>query len=112
MRTFLNLQDRPTSARSTVEEEIARVKTECRQQIIESEIESYKLRLNQSNVEKDELLKATRELEKKYKELQNQYDANEQSWARLKTDMSEKQRKVKLAILYLQKKRFLLIFLV
>jgi predicted nucleic acid-binding Zn-ribbon protein len=80
--------------RSTAEEEIIRIKSECRQQIIESEVESYKLRLNQANSEKDELLKTIKELEKKNKDLQVKYDANEHSWARLKTDMSDKQRKV------------------
>ncbi|CAF4850775.1 unnamed protein product, partial [Rotaria sp. Silwood1] len=85
--------DRPTSARSTVEDEIARVKSECHQQIMNGEIESYKLRLNQSASEKDELVKTIKDLEKKYKELQIKYDANEQAWTRLKTDMSDKQRK-------------------
>jgi hypothetical protein len=46
------------------------------------------------NSEKDELLKTIKEFEKKYKDLQVKYDANEQSWTRLKTDMSDKQRKV------------------
>jgi chromosome segregation ATPase len=70
------------------------MKAECRQQIIDGEIESYKLRLNQSNNEKDELLKIIKDLEKKYKDLQIKYDADEQSWSRVKKDMSEKQRKV------------------
>jgi hypothetical protein len=70
------------------------MKTECRQQIIDGEIESYKLRLNQSNNEREDLLKTVKELEKKQKDLQIKYDANEQSWIRLKTDMSDKQRKV------------------
>ncbi|CAF2605170.1 unnamed protein product [Rotaria sp. Silwood2] len=85
--------DRPTSAKSIIEDEIARVKSECYQQIIDAEIESYKLRLNQSNNEKDELVKTIKEFEKKYKELQIKYDVNEQAWTRLKTDMSDKQRK-------------------
>ncbi|CAF1045918.1 unnamed protein product [Rotaria sordida] len=85
--------DRPASVRSTVEDEIARVKSECHQQIVDGEIECYKLRLNQSTSEKDELVKTIKELEKKYKELQIKYDANEQAWARLKTDTSDKQRK-------------------
>lgn len=77
-----------------VEDEISRVKAECRQQIIDGELESYKLRLNQSNNEKDELIKVVKELEKKYKDLQIKYDADEQAWIRMKTEMSEKQRKV------------------
>jgi predicted nucleic acid-binding Zn-ribbon protein len=85
-------KDRPKSI--VIEDEIARVKFECRQQIIDGEIESYKLRLNQSNHEKDELLKIIKELEKKYKELQIKYDADEHLWTRIKKDMSEKQRKV------------------
>ncbi|CAF1664164.1 unnamed protein product, partial [Adineta ricciae] len=88
----LNQQsERPKSL--LVEDEIARVKAECRQQIIDAEIESHKLRLNQSNNEKDELLKIIKDLEKKYKELQVKYDADGHAWARLKTDMAEKQRK-------------------
>ncbi|UJR36172.1 hypothetical protein I4U23_028906 [Adineta vaga] len=83
--------ERPKSI--VIEDEIARVKAECRQQIIDAEIESYKLRLNQSNSEKDELLKMVKDFEKKYKELQVKYDADGHAWARLKTDMSEKQRK-------------------
>ncbi len=71
------------------------MKSECRQQIIDGEIESYKLRLIQASSEKDELLKSIKELEKKNKDLQVKYDANEQSWTRLKTDMADKQRKVK-----------------
>jgi hypothetical protein len=35
-----------------------------------------------------------KDLEKKYKDLQIKYDADEQSWTRAKKDMSEKQRKV------------------
>jgi hypothetical protein len=70
------------------------LKAECRQQIIDGEIESYKLRINQSNNEKDELIKFIKDLERKYKDLQIKYDADEQSWTRVKTDMSEKQRKV------------------
>ena len=70
------------------------MKAECRQQIIDAEIESHKLRLNQSNNEKDELLKIIKDLEKKYKELQVKYDADGHAWARLKADMAEKQRKV------------------
>jgi hypothetical protein len=46
------------------------------------------------NSEKDELLKSIKELEKKNKDLQIKYDANEQSWTRIKTEMSDKQRKV------------------
>ncbi|CAF2526163.1 unnamed protein product [Rotaria sp. Silwood2] len=88
----LNQQnDRPKS--TAIEDEISRIKAECRQQIMDGEIESYKLRINQSNNEKDELLKINKDLEKKYKELQIKYDADEQSWIRIKTDMSEKQRK-------------------
>ncbi|CAF0924432.1 unnamed protein product [Rotaria sp. Silwood1] len=83
--------ERPKSI--AVEDEIARIKAECRQQIMDGEIESYKLRINQSNNEKDELLKINKDLEKKYKELQIKYDADEQSWMRVKGDMSEKQRK-------------------
>ncbi|CAF1059346.1 unnamed protein product [Rotaria sordida] len=83
--------DRPKS--TAIEDEIARIKIECRQQIMDGEIESYKLRINQLNYEKDDLLKTTKDLEKKYKELQIKYDADEQSWIRVKTDMSEKQRK-------------------
>lgn len=71
------------------------MKSECRQQIIDGEIESYKLRLMQAGSEKDELLKSIKELERKNKDLQVKYDANEQSWTRLKTDMADKQRKVK-----------------
>ena len=70
------------------------MKSECRQQIIDGEIESYKLRLLQAGSEKDELSKTIKELEKKNKDLQVKYDANEQSWIRLKTDMADKQRKV------------------
>ena len=70
------------------------MKSECRQQIIDGEIESYKLRLNQSNNEKDELLKIVKDLEKKYKDLQTKHDADERSWARTKRDMTDKQRKV------------------
>jgi len=70
------------------------MKAECRQQLIDGEIESYKLRLNQSNNEKDELLKMIKDLEKKHKDLQIKYDADAQSWSRVKKDMSEKQRKV------------------
>ncbi|CAF4125188.1 unnamed protein product [Rotaria socialis] len=88
----LNQQnERPKSV--AMEDEITRAKAECRQQIFDGEIESYKLRLNQSNYEKDELLKFTKDLEKKYKDLQVKYDADEQSWMRVKTEMSEKQRK-------------------
>ncbi|CAF3784029.1 unnamed protein product [Adineta steineri] len=83
--------DRPKSI--SVEDEIARVKAECHKQIVDAEIESYKLRLNQSNNEKDELLKIIKEIEKKYKELQIKYDADGHAWARVKTEMSEKQRK-------------------
>ena len=78
----------------TIEDDIAHVKAECRQQIIDGEIESYKLRLNQLNNEKDELLNIIKDLEKKCKDLQIKYDADVQSWTRVKTDMSEKQRKV------------------
>ncbi len=46
------------------------------------------------NSEKEELLKTIKELEKKYKELQVKYTSNEQAWIRLKTDTSDKQRKV------------------
>ncbi|CAF5176921.1 unnamed protein product, partial [Rotaria magnacalcarata] len=49
--------DRPASARSTAEDQIARVKAECNQQIIEGEVECYKLRINQLTNEKDDLLK-------------------------------------------------------
>jgi hypothetical protein len=77
-----------------IEDEIVRVKSECRQQMIDAEIESYKLRINQSHNEKDELLKVVKDFEKKYKDLQIKYDADAQSWARTKTDMAEKQRKV------------------
>ena len=62
---------------------------------MDGEIESYKLRLNQLNHEKDELLKIVKDLEKKYKDLQVKSDAEEQTWRRMKTDMIEKQRKVK-----------------
>ncbi|UJR09930.1 hypothetical protein I4U23_014152 [Adineta vaga] len=85
--------DRPTSTKSAAEEEIFRVQAECRQQIVDNEIDSYKLRLNQLNSEKEELLKTVKDFEKKYKELQNNYNADEQSLTRLKTDMSDKQRK-------------------
>ena len=78
----------------TVEDQIAKVKSECRQQIIDGEIESYKLRLLQSNTEKDELIKMVKELEKKYRDLQAKSDADEQSWTRMKKDLSDKQRKV------------------
>ena len=88
-----SVQDRPKSV--SAEDEIARVKAECRQQIIDGEMESVKLRLNQSNHEKDELLKMIKEFEKKYRELQIKSDTDEQSWLRMKTDMSEKQRKVR-----------------
>jgi chromosome segregation ATPase len=101
---FCFLKDRCTSSRSTAEDEITRIKSECRQQIIDGEIESYKLRLNQSHSEKDELLQAIKELEKKHKELQVKYDANEQSWTRLKTDMSDKQRKVNYINYFLEEK--------
>lgn len=67
---------------------------ECRQQILDGELESCKLRLNQSTIDKDDLLKTIKELERKHKDLQIKYDANEQSWMRLKSDMSDKQRKV------------------
>ncbi len=70
------------------------MKSECRQQIIDGEVESYKLRLNQLNNEKDELLKMIKDLEKKYKDLQTKHDADEKSWTRIKKDMIEKQRKV------------------
>jgi hypothetical protein len=40
-------------------------------------------------------LKAVKEFEKKNKDLQVKHDANEQSWTRLKTDMADKQRKVR-----------------
>ncbi|CAF4331852.1 unnamed protein product, partial [Rotaria magnacalcarata] len=53
----MNDEDRPASARSTVEDQIARVKAECNQQIIEGEVECYKLRINQLTNEKDDLLK-------------------------------------------------------
>ena len=72
-----------------------RIKNECRQQIFDGEIESYKLRLNQMNKEKDGFIKTLKESEKKYKELQMKHDANELAWNRLKSEMSEKQRKVK-----------------
>ena len=89
----LNQQgDRP---KSSAEEELARLKAECRQQIVEGEIESLKLRLNQSNHERDELLKVVKEFEKKYKELQIKADADEQTWTRMKNDMLDKQRKVR-----------------
>ena len=67
---------------------------ECRQQILDGELESYKLRLSQSVSEKDELLKTIKELERKLKDLQIKHDGNEQAWLRLKSDMSDKQRKV------------------
>ena len=86
-----------------MEDEIARIKSDCRQQISDGEIESYKLRLNQSNAEKDELLKSIKDFEKKNKELQMKYETSEQSWTRLKNDMSEKQRKVLSFFLYLYK---------
>ncbi|CAF3971616.1 unnamed protein product [Rotaria magnacalcarata] len=85
--------DRPASARSTAEDQIARVKAECNQQIIEGEVECYKLRINQLTNEKDDLLKTIKDLEKRCKELQIKRDVNEQSWLRLKADTSEKQRK-------------------
>ncbi len=96
----ISFQERPKSI--AIDDEITRIKSECRQQIIDGEIESYKLRLNQTNNEKDELLKTIKELEKKYKDLQIKYDADQQSWARAKKDISEKQRKVND---YLQKER-------
>ena len=77
-----------------MEDEITRMKSECRQQIIDGEIESCKLRLNQLTSEKEDLIKAIRDLEKKNKDLQSKYDANEQSWSRLKHDSADKQRKV------------------
>ena len=70
------------------------MKSECRQQLLDGEIESCKLRVNQLNSEKEELLKSIRDLEKRYKELLSKYDANEQSWSRLKHDHTDKQRKV------------------
>ncbi|CAF1635286.1 unnamed protein product, partial [Adineta ricciae] len=85
--------DRSTSGRSTVEDEVLRVQSECRQQIFDSEIESCKLRLSQATSEKEELIKVVKDLEKKHKELQNKYNADEQSLARMKTDMGDKQRK-------------------
>ena len=75
------------------------MQAECRQQIVESEIESYKLRLNQVHTEKEELLKMVKDFERKHKELQNKYDADEQSWSRLKADISDKQRKVSFSII-------------
>ena len=72
------------------------MKSECRQQIFDGEIESYKLRLNQSSNEKDELLKIVKDLEKKYKDLQIKFDIDEQSSTRMKKEISEKQRKVNL----------------
>jgi chromosome segregation ATPase len=89
-------QQNERSKTTTIDDEIARVKSECRQQIIDGEIESYKLRLNQSNNEKDELLKIIKDLEKKYKDLQTKHDADEHSWTRIKKDMLDKQRKVNL----------------
>jgi len=85
--------DRPTSAQSNVEHEIGRIKNECQQQILDGEIESYKLRLKQLGHEKDDLLKTIKDMEKKYKDLHVKYDSSEQSWVRLKTEMAEKQRK-------------------
>ena len=88
-----SVQDRPKSV--SADDEIARVKAECRQQLVDGEMESFKLRLNQSNHEKDELLKIIKQFEKKYRELQVKSDTDEQSWLRMKTDMSDKQRKVR-----------------
>lgn len=62
-------------------------------------MESYKLRLVQLNSEKDELLKIVKDLEKKYRDLHSKSDADEQSWTRMKKDMSDKQRKVKILFL-------------
>lgn len=90
-----SFQERNNPQKSSAENEIDRIKNECRQQIIEGELETFKLRLNQINREKEELLKINKDSERKYKDLQIRYDANEQSWNRLKNDMSEKQRKVK-----------------
>lgn len=75
------------------------MKSECRQQIIDGEIESCKLRLNQLTSEKEDLLKSIRELEKKNKDLQSKYDANEQAWSRLKHDYADKQRKVRFSFI-------------
>lgn len=77
------------------------MKSECRQQIVDGEIESYKLRLVQLNSEKDELLKITKDLEKKYRDLHVKADADEQSWIRMKKDMGDKQRKVNIRIFQL-----------
>lgn len=36
-----------------------------------------------------------KDLEKKYKDLQIKYDADEHAWTRIKKDMTDKQRKVR-----------------
>ena len=77
------------------------MKSECRQQLLDGELDSLKLRLNQVNNEKDEQLQLIKHLETKQKELQVKYEASEQSWMRLKSEMSEKQRKVTLMFLSL-----------
>ena len=92
------------SERATAEDEITRIKSECLQQIIDGEVEFYKLRLNQINNEKNELLKTIKELERKYKELQAKFDVKEQSWTRMKADMSDKQRKVNFRLFSYKKK--------
>ncbi|CAF0888580.1 unnamed protein product, partial [Didymodactylos carnosus] len=74
-------------------DEILRVKEECRQAMFDSEIESYKTRVNQLTKEKDELNLTIDDVERKFKELQQKYDVSEQSWNRSKTDMLDKQRK-------------------
>lgn len=74
------------------------MKFECRQQIIDGEVESYKLRLNQMNTEKDDLLKIIKDLEKKYRDLHIKSDTDEKSWTRVKKEMSDKQRKVKYSL--------------
>lgn len=70
------------------------MKNECRQQIIDGEVASLKLRLNQSNHEKEELSKSLKELERKYRDLSVRSEADEQSWTRMRNEMMEKQRKV------------------
>lgn len=80
--------------KSTVEDELTKVKNECRQQLIDGELSTLKLQLKQSNSEKDGLTKSLRDLEKKYRDLQIKNDADELYWSRMKSDMIEKQRKV------------------
>ena len=88
----LSQQNEQLTKTSNVDDEINRVKNECRQQIVDGEIENYKLRLTQLTKEKDDLLKQLNEFGRKYRDLQSKSDANEQSFIRMKKDINDKQR--------------------